>query len=288
MSQREIDRKVFAGGVAVITGAGAGIGAGLARRASQLGMKVVLADIAQERIDELAAELRKAGGEVMPVMMDASKPQELYRLADTVHAQWGNVRLLINNAGIETVGHIWDIPLERWEKTLDLNIHGVVHGTRAFMPRMLASGEPAYIGNLSSVGAFGYMPLQTAYTMTKHAVQSFTECLALEVDLTGKPIHVSAVIPGMVKTRIFEPTAPTEGENPAAAHHRKVMREMMAAYGMDLDVACRSILEQMARGEFWVSTQPEMTDQIVNGRIEFFNSRKKPVLADMAKKLLES
>jgi len=63
------------------------------------------------------------------------------------------------------------------------------------------------------------MPLQTAYTMTKHAVQSFTECLALEADLTGKPIHVSAAIPGMVKTRIFEPTAPTEGENPAAAHH---------------------------------------------------------------------
>jgi hypothetical protein len=84
------------------------------------------------------------------------------------------------------------------------------------------------------------MPLQTAYTMTKHAVQNFTECLALEADLTGKPIHVSAVIPGMVKTRIFEPTAPTEGENPAAAHHRKVMREMMAAYGMDLEVACRS------------------------------------------------
>lgn len=284
----DIDRQVFAGGVAVITGAGAGIGAGLARRASALGMKVVLADIAQDRIEALAAELRNAGGAVLPVTMDASKPQEHYRLADEVHAHWGDVRLLINNAGIETVGHIWEIPLERWEKTLDLNIHGVVHGTRAFLPRMLASGQPAYVANLSSVGAFSQMPIQTAYVMSKHAVQVFTECLALEVELTGKPVHVSAILPGMVKTRIFEATAPTEGENPYAVHHRKVMRDMMAAYGMDLDVACTSILEQVAKGAFWVSTQTDMTDQIVGDRIRFLSQRDKPALTDAVRKLLDA
>jgi short-subunit dehydrogenase len=203
-----------------------------------------------------------------------------------VHSSWGDVRLLINNAGIETVGHIWEIPLQRWEKTLDINIHGVVHGTRAFLPRMLASGKPAYIANLSSVGGFGQMPLQTAYIMSKHAVQSFTECLHLEIQMTGKPVHVSSIIPGMVKTRIFEPTAPAEGESPQAAGHRKIMREMMAAYGMDLEAASRTILEQIASGAFWVSTQPQMTDEIVAHRIQFLGNKRHPVLAEGAKAIL--
>jgi len=282
------DREVFQGGVAVITGAGAGIGAGLARRASALGMKVVLADIAQERIESVATELRAAGGEALPMMVDVSQPDELHRLADKVHSTWGDVRLLINNAGIETLGYIWEIPLQRWEKTLNINIHGIVHGVRAFLPRMLERGTPAYVANVASVGAFGQMPLQTAYIMSKHAVQSFTECLALEIDTTGKPIHVSAVLPGMVKTRIFEPTAPTEGENAIATRHRKVMREMMAAYGMDLEPACQTILAQIASGAFWVSTHPEMTDEIVAHRIEFLKHRNKPVLADAARSILEA
>jgi len=282
------DREVFQGGVAVITGAGAGIGAGLARRASTLGMKVVLADVAKDRIDALGTELRELGGETLPVVVDVSRPEEIYRLAETVHSVWGDVRLLINNAGIETTGHIWEIPLQRWEKTLDINIHGVVHGVRAFLPRMLECGKPAYIGNVASVGGFGQMPLQTAYIMSKHAVQSFTECLALEIDMTGKPIHVASIIPGMVKTRIFEPTAPTEGENAAAAHHRKVMREMMAAYGMEVEPACRSIFEQLASGAFWISTHPQMTDQIVAHRIQFLSQRNKPWLAEGARALLKA
>ena len=282
------DREVFAGGVAVITGAGSGIGAGLARRAAALGMKVAVADIATDRAETVAAEIRAQGGEALPLRVDVSQPEEVEHLADRVHATWGDVRLLINNAGIETIGHIWEISGQRWKKTLDINILGVVHGVRAFIPRMLARGQPAYVANVASVGGFGQMPLQTAYIMSKHAVQSFTECLALEVDLTGKPIHVSSVIPGMVKTNIFAPTTPTEGENAAAIQHRKVMREMMAAYGMDLEPACQSILEQIAAGAFWVSTHPQMTDEIVTHRIQFLSQRGKPVLAAGARAILEA
>jgi len=282
------DREVFAGGVAVITGAGSGIGAGLARRAAALGMKVAIADIATDRAEAVAAEIRARGGEALPLRVDVSQPEQLESLAERVHATWGDVRLLINNAGIETIGHIWEIPGQRWKKTLDINILGVVHGVRAFIPRMLAKGQPAYVANVASVGGFGQMPLQTAYIMSKHAVQSFTECLALEVELTGKPVHVSSVIPGMVKTNIFAPTTPSEGENAAATQHRKVMREMMAAYGMDLEPACQSILEQIAAGAFWVSTHPQMTDEIVAHRIQFLSQRGKPVLAAGARAILEA
>jgi len=190
--------EAFAGGVAVITGAAAGIGEGLTRRASELGMKVVVADISAERAETLAAELRGKGREAMAVRVDVSRPEELERLAEQVHAAWGDVRLLVNNAGIETIGMSWEIPAARWEQTLNINIHGVVHGVRAFAPRMLASGKPACIANLASTGSFGIMPTQTAYIMTKHAIQSFTECLYLEMQMTGKPVQVSTIVPGMV------------------------------------------------------------------------------------------
>lgn len=280
-----LDREVFAGGVAVITGAGSGIGEGLARRACELGMKVVLADISPQRLETVAADLRATGSEVLPIRVDVSKPAELDRLAQTVHSTWGDVRLLINNAGIETIGNSWEIPLERWEATLNVNLHGVIHGVRAFAPRMLASGKPAWIGNLASVGAFSVMPTQTAYILTKHAVESFSECLSLEMELTGKPVHVSSIIPGMVKTHIFDANAGA-GEPETASRHRTVMRELMANYGMDLSAASKIILEQVAAGEFWVSTQPEMTRDIVAGRIEFLKNQAKPQLTPQTRALL--
>ena len=207
------DRTVFEGGVAVITGAGAGLGEGLARRAADLGMKLVLADIAQDRVDALAEALRAGGTEVLALAVDVSKAEALDELAAKTHARFGDVRLLINNAGVETIGNSWELTAAQWDRTLDINIHGVVHGVRAFAPRMLQAGEPAYIANLASVGAFGQMPLQTAYMVTKHAVQAFSECLYLEMQLQDKPIHVSSIIPGMVKTRIFDDAVPS-GEDP--------------------------------------------------------------------------
>lgn len=281
------DREVFNGGVAVVTGAGAGLGEGLARRAAELGMKVVLADVDRARIDALARELQASGADIQAIPTDVSRPTEIDALAAQVHGSWGDVRLLVNNAGIETIGYSWEIPADRWEKTLDINLHGVIHGVRAFAPRMLEAGKPAYIANLASIGAFGQMPLQTAYMVTKHAIQAFSECLYLEMQLTGKPVHVASIIPGMVKTRIFEPAGADAGETPIAARHRQVMRELMATGGMDLATACRGILERVAAGDFWISTQPEMTEHIIAGRIEFLRNQSKPTLTEVTKELIQ-
>lgn len=269
--------EAFGGGLAVITGAGAGIGAGLARRAAALGMAVVVADISRERAEDVAAEIAAAGGTAHAMTVDVAHAGRIERFAQEVHERFGNVRLLINNAGIETVGYTWEIPAERWDATLDINIHGVVHGVRAFMPRMIASGEECWVANLSSVGGFGQMPIQTSYIMSKHAVQSFTECLALEVGLLDVPVHVSAIIPGMVRTRIFDATDADKGE--VAVAHRTAMREAMAANGMDLDKACERIMDQLATGRFWVSTQPRMTQMFVEKRAAFLSEQAEPQLA---------
>jgi NAD(P)-dependent dehydrogenase (short-subunit alcohol dehydrogenase family) len=279
------EEDVFAGGVAVITGAGAGIGSGIARRLGEVGMTVVVTDISLERAEQVAGEIRAKGGRAEAKRVDVSQPAELDRLAEEVFAQYGEVRVLVNNAGIETLGLTWEIPAERWEKTLSININGVVHGVRAFVPRMIASGKEGWIGNLASIGGFSVMPTQTAYIMSKHAVQSFSECLYLEMEISGAPIHVSSIIPGMLKTSIFDAEAGA-GEPSGAQKHRTVMREMMAAYGMDLAEGCARIVQQMAAGEFWVSTQPDMTDSVAAGRIEFLQNRRPPALNDQTRQLL--
>lgn len=279
------EAEVFSGGVAVITGAGAGIGSGLARRAGELGMTVVVTDVRGERAEAVADEIRARGGAAEALAVDVSRPAELDRLARQVFERHGEVRLLVNNAGIETLGLTWEIPAERWEATLNTNIHGVVHGVRAFVPHMLKAGKEAWIANLASIGAFGTMPTQTAYIMTKHAVQAFSECLYLEMEAAGAPIHVSSVIPGMLKTSIFDAEA-GGGEPAGARQHRKIMHDLMAAHGLDLAEGCRRIMAKIAAGEFWADTQPEMTEQSVAGRIEFLRSRRAPVLAAQARELL--
>jgi NAD(P)-dependent dehydrogenase (short-subunit alcohol dehydrogenase family) len=151
---------------------------------------------------------------------------------------------------------------------------------------MLKSGSEAWIANLSSVGAFGQMPTQTSYIMSKHAIQAFSECLHLEMEHVGAPIHVSSIVPGMLKTAIFDAAAGA-GEPDGAARHRATMAHMMAAYGMDLDEGCRIIVAGIAANRFWIDTQPEMTDGIVAGRIAFLQNRSAPVMGEQTRQLLE-
>ena len=279
------DEAKLSGGVAVITGAGSGIGAGIARRAGNLGMTVIAADIDQVAAGAVAGEIRAAGGKAEAIKVDVSRHAELDRLAELVYGRFGAVRLLVNNAGIETLGYCWEIPTERWEATLNINLHGVIHGVRAFVPRMLASGEECWIANLASIGSFGIMPTQSAYMVTKHAIQSFSESLFLEMQLKGAPIHVSSVIPGYVKSAIF--AANQASDEPAdAARHRQTMNAMMQAHGMDADEAGRVILEGVAAGRFWVSTQPELTREMIAVRVAYLQDQADPPLTGETRALL--
>lgn len=274
------------GGVAVITGAGSGIGEGLARYAAELGMKVVLADLSRERVERVASEIQSAGGVAMTVQTDVSDPDALDRLADATYEEFGDVRLLVNNAGIETLGFSWEIPAATWEKALDINIHGVVHGVRAFVPRMICSGYSAFIANTSSVGGLGIMPVQTAYIMSKHAVLAFTECLRLEMAVKQAPIQVSVILPGPVATRIF--TDSDGASDPVSQHHRQVMQQMLEADGISGYEAARRLLPQIAAGEFWVSTHPEMTLEYARNRADSLANLKEPRLSPELLAMLEA
>ena len=274
---RDKERAVFGGGVAVITGAASGIGEGLARHAAALGMKVVLADVAVERMEAVAADIRAAGGEAMAVPTDVTDPAAIDRLAETTHSTWGDVRLLMNNAGVETLGFVWEMPAALWDRTLAININAVVHGVRAFAPRMIAAGKPAFIANTSSIGGLGTMPVQTSYIMSKHAVLAFSECLSLEMQVKQAPIQVSAILPGPVATRIFEDSKP--GTDLMVVHHREVMRAMLTQSGISGLEAAERILAQIAAGEFWVSTHPEITAEFARNRAAHLAALARPQLA---------
>jgi len=252
-------RETFSGGVAVITGAGAGIGAGLARYASRLGMTVVLADADTGAIAALRDELSAAGGAVLDVVCDVREPDAVQGLADKTYRDVGPVRLLVNNAGVEQFGYLWDTPIANWRRVVDINVSGVFYGVRAFLPKMMATDEQAWVWNLSSVGGVVAIPLQAPYIMSKHAVLALTECLHLDIQSAGHAdhIHVQAVLPGAVVSDIFESAGGVDsnsGDVAAAEAQRAAMLDIKAQ-AMDPLAAAETVFEQAAKGKFYLLTQ---------------------------------
>jgi len=277
-------RDLFSGGVAVITGAGAGIGAGLARHAAALGMTVVAADIDLESAERLVDELNAGGGAALAVACDVRDAQAVQDLADFTYREIGPVRLLVNNAGIEQFGYLWDTPVANWQRVMDINVSGVFHGVRAFLPKMIAAATPAWVWNLSSIGGVAAVPLQAPYIVSKHAVLALTECLRLEVELAGHAdfIRVQAVLPGAVKSNIFEAAGGVDsaaaGTDVAAAENQRAAMLDIKAAAMDPDAAAEVVFEQSAQDAFYLLTQPEYVGSAMAERAEILSNLTAPRL----------
>jgi NAD(P)-dependent dehydrogenase (short-subunit alcohol dehydrogenase family) len=273
-------RDAFGGGVAVVTGAGAGIGAGLARHASRLGMTVVLADVDAAAVAALREELCAAGGSAVDVVCDVRDAAAVQNLADEVYRDHGAVRLLVNNAGVEQFGYLWDTPVANWQRVVDVNVSGVFHGIRAFLPKMLATDEPAWVWNLSSIGGVAVVPLQAPYIMSKHAVLALTECLHLEVQSVGHDhhIHVQAILPGAVVSNIFESAGGVNSGDMGAAEGQRAAMLDIKAEAMDPVAAAEVVFEQAAEGRFYLLTQPEYVGSAMSERGRVLCSQEAPRL----------
>jgi NAD(P)-dependent dehydrogenase (short-subunit alcohol dehydrogenase family) len=274
-------RETFSGGVAVITGAGAGVGAGLARYASGLGMTVVLADIDAGAIAALRDELCAAGGTAEDIECDVTDPDAVQELADRIYLDVGPVRLLVNNAGVEQFGYLWDTPVPNWRRVVDINVSGVFFGVRAFLPKMMATDEQAWVWNLSSVGGVRAIQLQAPYIMSKHAVLALTECLHLDVQSAGHDhhIHIQAVLPGAVVSNIFEAAGgvdPDAGDAAAADEQRAAMLRIKAA-AMDPLAAAETVFEQAAEGRFYLLTEQSVA-AAMEERANVLAAQRLPVL----------
>lgn len=201
--------KDFHGKVAVITGAASGFGRAFAQRGAALGMKLVLADVQQEALAQVAAELTQQGIDVLSVPCDVSKAEQVQALADAAMARFGAVHLLFNNAGVGTGGLVWESSAADWEWVLGVNLFGVIHGVRIFTPLMLACAQrdPVYRGhivNTASVAGLQNAPTMGVYNVSKHAVVSLTETLFQDLRIVEAPIGVSLLCPYFVPTGIHQ------------------------------------------------------------------------------------
>ncbi|MFI1462392.1 SDR family NAD(P)-dependent oxidoreductase [Nocardia carnea] len=275
----------FESGTAVVTGGGSGLGEGFARRLATLGMSVVVADIDLARAEKVAAAVVSAGGRAEARLVDVTDADEVDAMASNVFARYGSVELLVNNAGVEEGGLSWEMSPARWKKVTGVNFDGIFHCVRSFVPRMIESGVPACIANVSSVGAFNSMPAQAAYIATKHAVLAFTECLHQEIALVEAPIQVSAVVPNWIRSRIFVDAAhETLTGNPAADALFGSMKRSVAERGMEPLAAAEHIVEAIARGDFWVFSDDEACTRFAEARAHRLSTLSAP---DAPGKILE-
>lgn len=209
----------LSGKVAVVTGAASGIGRAIATRAAREGMRVVLADIEADALERTATALRVAGAEVLAVPTDVASAESVAALAEQTIAAYGAVHLLVNNAGVAVGGPLWERTLADWQWVIGVNLWGIIHGIRSFVPLMLAQNEGGYIVNTASAAGLITTPALSIYTMTKHAVVALSETLSVQLAQQNAPVKVSVLCPMWVNTRIMESgrNRPAALQNPESA-----------------------------------------------------------------------
>lgn len=186
--------------VAVITGAGRGIGRGITLRCAKEGMRVVLAGIRMEPLEKTAADLNALGAETLVVQTDVSDLLDVENLANRSHERFGAVDLLVNNAGVVAPGTVWGSSMDDWNWVMGVNFYGVLHGVRTFVPRMIAQNQAAHIVNVASLA--GLFPAGDSYGVSKHAVVALSEALYRDLADHASQIKVSVYCPGYVNSEL--------------------------------------------------------------------------------------
>ncbi len=200
----------FAGKVAVVTGAGSGIGQALALELGRSGAKVAISDVDVEGLAQTEAQLKAIGAEVKADRLDVTEREAFLAYADAVAEHFGKVNQVYNNAGIAFSGDVEVSQFKDIERVMDVDFWGVVNGTKAFLPHLIASGD-GHIINVSSLFGLMAVPGQAAYNSAKFAVRGFTEALRQEMVLAGHPVGVTTVHPGGIKTAIMRNSTVAEG-----------------------------------------------------------------------------
>ena len=190
------------GRVAVVTGAASGIGLAVAEAFAAEGIRVVMADVDEAGLAEHAARLTGsgAGADLRAVPTDVRDPDAVEALAAAAVEHFGALHIAVNNAGIVNRGHSWELSLDEWRRVLDVDLWGVIHGVRAFVPRILATGAEGHVVNVASMAAVLPRDRLGPYTVAKHGVLGLSDVLRAEMQAIDAPVGVSTVMPGLIRT----------------------------------------------------------------------------------------
>ena len=231
----------FAGRVAVVTGAGSGIGRSTALLLARLGAAVHCADLDGSSAEAVAAEIEAAGGRATAHTVDVSDAASVSALADRVFDADGAVDVLHNNAGVGHAGPLDQTSLEEWERVLGVNLMGVVHGMHFFGPRMLAQGRPGHIVNTASLAGLVPVAEMGPYCTSKHAVVGLSE--SLNAELSPRGVYVTAICPGLINTPITA-AAHLEGR---LESQRDRIRRFYERFGASPDVVAEAVVDAVRR-----------------------------------------
>ena len=252
------------GKVAVVTGAASGIGNAVATRLAQEGMRVVLADIEEGPLADAEKKLVDDGATVLAVPTDVTKGDQMDALAAKTFETFGTAHVIHNNAGVATGGMMWTLTEADWQWVLGVNLWGVIHGIRAFVPRLVEQGE-GHVVNTASMAGLTSVPMMGPYNVSKHGVVTLSETLANELSLQGSPVKVSVLCPGWVQTRIHE----ADRNRPADLGTREEANVQMAemgreiiggliAGGMPAAEVAGHVLDAIREERFYILTHPDL------------------------------
>jgi NAD(P)-dependent dehydrogenase (short-subunit alcohol dehydrogenase family) len=275
--------KDFKDKVAVVTGGASGIGRAMAERFGAEGMKVVLADVEEKALKQAEAEFREKDVDVLGVVTDVSKPEALENLAQQTLDAFGKVHIVCNNAGVAGAwGPIWENTLDDWNWIMGVNLWGVIHGVRTFMPIMLKQDEEGHVVNTASLA--GLMTGSGIYGVTKQAVVALSESMFNELKMANAKIGVSVLCPGWVNTNIIDaarnrpPELAKTAEMPSDPRTEALSTAVrnFLKNGLAPSAIADQVLDAIRDEKLYIITHPEM-DFIFKERFEKIMARENPV-----------
>jgi NAD(P)-dependent dehydrogenase (short-subunit alcohol dehydrogenase family) len=259
------------GRVAVVTGGASGIGRAMAERFAREGMKIVLADVEAAPLAQAREEIGRGGVEANAVQTHVSKWEQVEALARRTFEAFGTAHVICNNAGIGAGGAAaWETPLADWEWTLGVNLWGVIHGVRAFVPRLVEQGE-GHIVNTASIAGLVTVPGMAPYCVTKQGVVALSECLHHDLTMrTAGKVKVSVLCPAWVKTKISEsernrPASLPRGPAAEVTDQERVIEGAVraaVAMGIPAEVVADKVLAAIVEERFWILTHSKTKKMI--------------------------
>ena len=247
----------LAGKTAFVTGAASGIGFALASVFAREGMRVVLGDVEQQRLDAAVAELVDAGRDVIGVQVDVTDREAVARGRDAALDAFGAVHLLCNNAGVNAAGPLFEVTYKDWDWVMGVNLWGVIHGVHEFLPELMKHGSDAHVVNTASVGGLVGMRNLGIYNAAKFGVVGLSEALRADMEACG--VGVSVLCPGVVSTALgtSERNRPAHLSNTSAAPAAAETADAAPAPGTDPMDLAEEVLAAVRANQFFINTHPE-------------------------------
>jgi NAD(P)-dependent dehydrogenase (short-subunit alcohol dehydrogenase family) len=248
------------GRVAVVTGAASGIGLGIARAFAAAGMKVVLADVREEPLEQAAAELRDGGGQAIAVRTDVARLDEVEALAAATLSEFGAVHVLCNNAGVGLFTRIADTSIDDWRWTLEIDLWGPIHGVKTFLP-IIEREDEGHINSTSSMAGLLAVPRLGAYNVAKHGVVALMATLERELRAAHSPVRTSVLCPGAVNTGIIANSAQNRRQATGSADSAADSVGAIGG-GAEPDDVGGLVLDAIRNDRFWIFTAPDLVASV--------------------------